>query len=217
MRLFNLPKSTEVGRVVPKNAFEEYINSKQRKVISDSIKRITWTHKLSRDTTNLNAIEINEIQFFLIELKLKTDLKKILHIIDRSIPYHIIFILYFGEEIFISTSAKHDHITKLNGSVIDCTFRVGWIKDSIFDIPFILKDSLDYSYMNFCCRITNREIDYNSYSHFVKKESKIIELEKNINTVQRQIKKEKQFNRKVELNMELKQLHNNLREIIEKY
>jgi hypothetical protein len=93
MEIFKLPASTTVQKVIPKNAFDAYTRSKQKKLFTDLVSRITWTHKLSAETTNLRAYDINEIQIFRIELKVKNDIKPVLEVIDKAIPYHIIFVI----------------------------------------------------------------------------------------------------------------------------
>ena len=50
MSFFNLPKQTQVNKSIPKNAFDSYINSKQKKLFVDIIERIRWTNKLSVET-----------------------------------------------------------------------------------------------------------------------------------------------------------------------
>lgn len=211
MGLFDLPKSTEFGRVIPKNAFDEYTNTNQKKLISDTILRITWTHKLSTETTNLKANEIKEIQFFLIELKVKSDLKNILKIIDKAIPYHVIFNLKFENEVKIITSAKHDHQTKSNESVIDCVFESYWISVSEAKIQINLKESLDALFIDFCSQLTGRINQSNNYSDFVSKEVEIKSIVSKISNIESQIKKEKQFNKKVSLNMNLDELRKELK------
>jgi hypothetical protein len=52
---------------------------------------------------NLEAKDINEIQVFRIELKAKEDIKTVLDIIDKSIPYNIIFVVQFESSVYIST------------------------------------------------------------------------------------------------------------------
>ena len=129
MDFFNLPLSTKVGRVVPKNAFDEYTNTKQKKLFIDCIQRITWTHKLSADTVNLDAKDIQEIQVFKIELKQKSDILKIAEIINKSIPYHIVFWVEYNREAYISTASKHPHPTNDDVAVIDWTFtQIGLIR-----------------------------------------------------------------------------------------
>ena len=126
MDFFNLPSRTKVGRVVPKNAFDEYTNTKQKKLFIDCIQRITWTHKLSADTLNLDTKDIQEIQVFKVELKQKSDILKILEIINKSIPYHIVFWVEHNQEAYISTASKHPHPTNEDIAVIDWTFTSDW-------------------------------------------------------------------------------------------
>ena len=215
MSLFNLPKTTAFGRVIPKNAFDEYTNTKQKKLIADTIQRITWTNKLSKETINLQPGSVKEIQIFHIELKQKNDLKKILDIFDKSIPYHIVFILNCEEELLISTSSKHDHITKANESVLDCTFKTNWFKLSENEVKLDLKESLDKVYINFCNQISGRQKEYKSYEEFVESETRIKEIEGKITKLESQIKRAKQFNKKVKLNMELSNLQKQLSREIE--
>lgn len=210
MRIFDLPKSTEFGRVIPKNAFDEYTNTKQKKLISDTIQRITWTNKLSTETTNLKSESVIEIQIFHIELKQKDELKKILDIFDKSIPYHIVFALIFDNEVLISTSAKHDHITKANESVLDCAFKTNWKNINELELKLELKESLDQTYISLCNQISKRNKEYKSYQEFVETELKIKSIETQIAKIESQIKREKQFNKKVNLNMKLSNLKQKL-------
>lgn len=62
--MFNLPKSTEVNKFIPKNAFDTYTNAKQKKLIAEKISRITWNNKISFETVNLRGSSIEEIQLF---------------------------------------------------------------------------------------------------------------------------------------------------------
>lgn len=203
MKIFDLPKSTEFGRVIPKNAFDEYTNTKQKKLIADTIQRITWANKLSKETTNLKSESVKEIQIFHIELKQRNDLKKILDIFDKSIPYHIIFALFFDSEVLLSTSAKHDHITKANESVLDCNFNSNWINLNDLELRIELKESLDQTYISLCNQISKRNMSYKSYKDFVEAEIRIKSLETQITKIESQIRRENQFNKKVNLNMEL--------------
>ena len=90
--MFNLPKSTVVNRVIPKNAFDEFTNTKQKKAFTEKIERIRWLNKLSAETINLSGSDVKEIQVFQIELKQKDSIPELLKIIDKSIPYRILFI-----------------------------------------------------------------------------------------------------------------------------
>ncbi|MFC4163856.1 DUF4391 domain-containing protein [Epilithonimonas zeae] len=204
--MFDLPKSTVVKKVIPKNAFDTYTNSKQKKIISEKILRITWANKLSQDTINLAGKDIQEIQIFEIELKEKLYIKDLLLIIDKAIPYQIIFNVRFNNEFYISTSAKHSHPTNDDNSVIDYTFSTDWNDENELSPCVELKNNLDWVYKNFCSQFV-------SDTSASKNLQEIIEIEKNIDSIKKEIEKIKseilrckQFNKKVELNLRLKLL-----------
>lgn len=204
--MFQLPKATIVDRFIPKNSFDQFINSKQKNAISESIKRINWENRLSLDTINLSGSTIQEIQIFSIELKAKNKIKDILNIIDKAIPYHIIFIISFEDDIYISTSAKHSHVNNENQSVIDYTFDTEWSNKNDFNLKFELKNSLDWIFKNFCEAITNSNQNVKSIQELVATQKENDALNREIEKLKAQIKNCKQFNKKVELNLKLKQL-----------
>lgn len=202
--MFDLPKSTVVKKVIPKNAFDAYTNSKQKKMFSEKILRIIWTNKLSQDTINLSGKDIQEIQVFEIELKEKLYIKDLLVIIDKAIPYQIIFKVKFNNEFYISTSAKHTHPTNDDNSVIDYTFSTDW-NDECELFPCVeLKNSLDWIYKNFCAQFVSNTSASKNLQEIIDKEKKIDSIKKEIEKIKSEILKCKQFNKKVELNLKLK-------------
>lgn len=68
-----LPTSTIVDKIVPKNSFDEYATTKQKKLLTSVVTRIKWLHKLSNQTVNLQGKEVIEIQVFELELKEQTN------------------------------------------------------------------------------------------------------------------------------------------------
>lgn len=204
MSYFELPKSTIVNRFIPKNAFDDYTNSSQKKRFADKIEKITWINKLSKETINLNGNEVKEIQIFEIKLKVKENIQQLLNIIDKAIPYHIIFILKFGEETYLSTSKKHNHINNENTAVIDWNFSSEWHPLSKKKASLHLKESIDFIYTNFCSQISGFESK--NIKEIIENDSLKTKLKKQIEDLETKIKKEKQFNLKVEMNERLKNL-----------
>ena len=206
MSFFNLPKQTQVNKSIPKNAFDSYINSKQKKLFVDIIERIRWTNKLSVETINLEGKEISEIQIFEVALRQKDNIEKLLEIIDKSIPYHIIFVLNFEDQVKISVAQKHLHPTNENNTVIDWTFKSEWLNKDLIKYQLNLKGTLDSVIKDFCIQLSGKKEDVDlSLNELVEKESQIEKLEKEINKLKSQIKRTKQFNQKVELNALLRQ------------
>ena len=206
MSFFNLPKQTQVNKSIPKNAFDSYINSKQKKLFVDIIERIRWTNKLSVETINLEGKEISEIQIFEVALRQKDNIEKLLEIIDKSIPYHIIFVLNFQDQVKISVAQKHLHPTNENNTVIDWTFKSEWLNKDLIKYQLNLKGTLDSVIKDFCIQLSGKKEDVDlSLNELVEKESQIEKLEKEINKLKSQIKRTKQINQKVELNALLRQ------------
>lgn len=204
--MFNLPRSTEVDKIIPKNAFDAFTSTKQKKAIAEKLLRIKWIHKLSSDTTNLRGREIEEIQVFDIELKEKTDIKDLLVLINKAIPYPIIFIVRFEELLHLSTSPKHINPNKENSAVIDYTFNSGWINKNEFNFKIDLKNSLDWVYNNFCEQFSVTKVETSNLTDLVEVQKNNDALRKEIEKLKSAIPQCKQFNKKVELNMRLKAL-----------
>lgn len=208
MTYFDLPKSTIVNRFIPKNAFDEYTSSSQKKKFTDTIDKITWFNKLSKDTINLDGSDVKEIQIFEIKLKTKEKIQPLLNVMDKAIPYHIIFIITFDEEHYLSTSQKHKHINNENSAVVDWSFTSDWKPNTTKKIALNLKDSIDFIFTNFCSQISG--FQSKNIVDIIEKDSAKTKLKRQIEDLELKIKKEKQFNLKVEMNEILKELKRDL-------
>lgn len=211
MTYFELPKSTIVNRFIPKNAFDDYTNSSQKKKFTDTIDKITWLNKLSKDTINLDGNDVKEIQIFEIKLKTKEKIQTLLNVIDKAIPYHIIFIVKFGEETYLSTSKKHNHINNENVAVVDWNFTTEWQPSSEKKTKLNLKESIDFIFTDFCSQISG--FHSKNINEIIEKDSSKTKLKKQIEDLELRIKREKQFNLKVEMNNTLKKIKDQLNNI----
>ena len=215
MELFSLPHTAKVKRVIPKNAFDAYTNTKQKKLFTEQVLRITWVQKISPDTVNLEAKEIKEIQIFKIELKVRQEIQSLLEIIDKAIPYNIIFIIEESGSIYLSTSTKHPHPVNPDNSVIDWTFKTSWYLQETNTVSINLKKSLDAVYHDFCSQLSGKKsISQKSLQNLVDFNKQIDTLEKEIMHLKRNIKNSKQYKYKVELNLLLKQRSKELQSLL---
>lgn len=88
------PESTRVERVIPKNKIYEAanVNAAVTTQFVAQVEQIKWAYKLSAKTLNIEPSKaVPEIQLF--ELKLKGDVvdEKVLAAIDKAIPFPILF------------------------------------------------------------------------------------------------------------------------------
>ncbi len=210
MSYFNLHISSEVNRVIPKNSFNEFTTTKQKKKFADIIDKITWLNKLTKETINLSGGEITELQIFEIKLKEQVYPKELLDIIDKAISYPIIFIITFQDEILYSTTKKHNHPVNPDIAVLDWTFASLWFNTALINYKLNLKISLDYVYADFCSQLSSYKKEKKDIKSIILYDKTFKELNKSIAELESAIKNEKQFNKKVELNIQLKEAKNNL-------
>lgn len=212
MELFNLPYNTIIQRFVAKSHFDSVTNTKQKAMFTNDIAKIMWRNTLSTETTNLPHKEIEEIQIFSIELKERKEIKSILEIIDKTIPYHIIFIVTFGDEVYLSASAKHPSPLNDNKSVIDWTYTSGWFKVADNSFSINLKKDIDTVFFDFCQQLSHKtNSSIKNIADLTAYNARYSSLTKEIEQLKKKILACPQFNKKVELNLSLKKLEEELR------
>ncbi|WP_313266351.1 DUF4391 domain-containing protein [Sphingobacterium sp.] len=213
--LFNLPISTAYGKIIPKNSFDRFISNKQKQWFTELISKISWTHKLAPSTINLSGKYFTEIQIIHIELKQEKRISELLAVINKSVPYGVIFVVQYGDRFYLSASAKHPHPTRIDSSILDWEFFSEWFlaEDSNFQLN--LKESLDAVFFDFCKQLSpflSKEV--NSMTELVEKSSKLFKIRKKINILRSAISSCEQFNKKVELNLQLKRLEDEMTALI---
>ncbi len=202
--MLKLPASTIVDKIIPKNSFEEYATAKQRKLLTSYVARIKWLNKISTQTVNLQGKEINEIQVFEMELKGKLNINELMALINKVIPYQILFVLRFNEEVMYSVSKKHIHPANENQAVVDWTFSTTWTNVTDDQLEIQLSNSLDFVFQDICFKIsgknTGKEKDIET---LIAKEQQQKQLNSEIEKTLKAIDKCRQFNKRVELNQKL--------------
>ena len=202
--MLKLPTSTIVDKIVPKNSFDEYATTKQKKLLTSVVARIKWLHKLSNQTVNLQGKEVIEIQVFELELKEQTNVNELLLLINRVIPYPILFILRHNEEVMYSISKKHTHPTNENQAVVDWTFSTSWKNGVEDEFEISLSNSLDSVFQDICFIISGKnQGKEKDIETLIAKEQQLKQLNSEIEKTQKAIDKCRQFNKRVELNQKL--------------
>jgi hypothetical protein len=209
--MFELPANTLVNRNIPKNTFENFANSKQKKVLTTVVSKIRWLNKLSSKTINLDGKDIKEIQLFELSLKQKESISEITNLVDRVIPYNIIFLIRFENEIRISASQKHKHPTNEDQAVVDWTFTSDWGNSESSQFRLNLQQNLDFVFSDICFQISGKQsAAQTDIKTLIAFEQRKKQLTDQIQKLESAIKTCKQFNKKVELNLELQECKSNL-------
>ena len=199
--MINLPNSCEVNKFIPKKTFYEKVNisSSAKQDFIDKLEKIYWKYKLSEDTINITKTEdVEEIEIFELVLKEKCDVKSLIKVITKEIPYIILFIIKYNDEF--------QYAIRVDDNIL----ITSWNEEKDFKfIGFNLKEV----YNDIVRKIINdHSTDNIKYVLEINKQRE--ELEKKINTLKSKINREIQFKKKVELNHELRMLEKELEELL---
>ena len=214
--MFGLPEATYFGKLVPKNKFYDKlsIDKKLERSFIDQINSIRWAHKLSADTLNVSkGSTVDEIEVFHIKLKTSELDLNVLRQMDKQLHYHLIFILEYEEQYQLWTGYKEESV--------NTAFKVGnyyhtdWVTEDSFSLR-IDGLNMDNIYENLVRQIAGNELvkeNDESLKETVERKAEREKLEKEIERLRAKVRKEKQFNRQIEFNTELKKLQKQLEEL----
>lgn len=214
--MLSLPKSTEFNKRIPKQKFYENITVTPalKRIFVDQIKVIYWRNKIATSTVNLAPGKtVTEVEVFEVKLASAPLDEAVLRQIDREIPYHIIFLLEYGDKYQAWTSYKE-------ASSGNTAFKVGtyyhtdWLP--VEELPIRIDGlDLDTVYENLVRQIAGDVLapsadSSESLKESVEREEKRRALQKQIAALETKLRKEKQLNRQMEINAELKRMRREL-------
>ena len=217
--MLGLPKSTEFNKRIPKQKFYENLSVTPalKRVFIDQIKVIYWRNKVAATTMNLAAGDIvTEVEVF--EVKLATPQLDIsvLRQIDKEIPYHIVFLLEYDGKYQAWTAYKEAAASGNNAFKVGTYYHTEWLPES--EIPLKVDGlSIDKVYENFVRQIAGDALQgesAESLKESVERDARRQELQKQITALQAKVRTEKQLNKQVQLNADLKRMRKEREELL---
>ncbi|HKL85693.1 MAG TPA: DUF4391 domain-containing protein [Treponemataceae bacterium] len=209
MNEFKLPKEAFVNTFIAKTKFYEKatVSSKLQKEFVDTIQKITWKYKLAEGTIGVAKTErVTEIQIFELELKEQAIPKNVLKIIDKTIPYQILYRFIYGDNVAYGITLKED-------TCVEIYYFSEWNQPMSFDFTGI---DLEKVYHKLVKAFVREEVqNEGSFSDIIEADSAIKALEAEIVSLEAKINKEKQFNRQVEIHKVLLEKKADLRAILD--
>lgn len=216
--MLGLPKSTEFNKRIPKQKFYENmdISTALKKVFVEQVKIIYWKNKIAASTTNLAAgVDVTELEVFEIRLNRQVLDDGLLRQIDREIPYHILFLLEYQGRYqawigYKEAAASGNKAFKVNGY-----YHTDWLEEE--ELPLKLEGlNVDKVYENFVRQIAGDKLQAENAEESLKdsvaRDEQRQALQKQIDTLKAKIRKEKQLNKQMQMNAELKKLRKELEE-----
>ncbi len=217
--MIELPKKTEFNKRIPKQKFYENldISPTLKRVFVDQVKVIYWRNKIATTTMNLSeGKEVKEIEVFEVRLNSPTLNESLLRQIDRQIPYHILFLLEYQGKYQAWIGYKEARATGNKEFKVNGFYYTEWKNEEDLQLKLEGLD-LDSVYENFVRQIAGDKLDIKNSGENLKESVERSEykqvLQRQIDNLRIKIRKEKQFNKQVELNRDLKRLTRELEEM----
>ena len=207
--ILNFPSTTIVNKPVPKNAFYgRSSDSSLREFLTREFEGIVWLYKLAPATLNVEDGEyVHEIDVFYCRMKENEYSIKPFSVMDKLLPRHTIFIIEYGGK--FDLLIYHKEMSVVHGEQ-KWKCGVGELKRDIgidANTLNIQGQSMDAVYNGLLSQISGLSASTKEeYKEQVDVRKQIESIQKQIMTLQKRIKAEKQFNRQMELNTEVRQL-----------
>ena len=215
--MLGLPERTLYNRKIPKSKFYEKLaaNSRIKELFVEQVDSIVWKHKLSRETTNLEPTEtVQEVQVFEIQLRQRELNQELLEKIDRAVPYPILHVLRYGDEAKLMIAYKERHTSNENRSVVQAYYQSDWQPLSQFTVNILQGLTLEAVYENLVRHLMpSGEEAAATLPEAVERQQARERLERECDRLEAKIRNEKQFDKKVEMNMTVNQLKKKLSEL----
>ncbi|MCL2875832.1 MAG: DUF4391 domain-containing protein [Betaproteobacteria bacterium] len=208
------PAQAAFGRTLPKAKVYEHsgANVRLKDLFVKQVERIVWAFKLAPETIHLPARPgVQEIQVFNLQLKTPELHRDVLRCIDGAIPFPIVFELAFEGRTQVIAAFKRPNEADASRWVTSDYFTTNWLPVDCqrTAMPVALHmcglyEQLLYRLIPLTARPQETLVDL--VVRVEQAQAKQHELDK---TAVR-LAKEKQFNRKVEINAELRKLKTDL-------
>ena len=241
---FNFPKQCELNQVMFKKIFYENVQmSKSMKdIFTSDVDKIYLRYFLESDSMNIKLYkdEMREYdKIAVIEVLLNNDKKtnKVAEMIQRGIPYPVILIATYENRTLLNVVHKRTNLVDDTKNTIEEMIITDWFTEenmSEMQGKFLVSiDVKGLSYSNFYrfyADIVDRVIllkaskymgDYNDLLGKDANEvrgrfEEIVVIEKEIEELRSEIKREVHFNRRMDMNVRVKRLEEKWRGVIEK-
>lgn len=213
--MLGLPSTTELHRRIPKQTIYDKCKPSPvlKKAFSAQIASIHWRNKIAPEVLNLAAgKEVRELEVFELRLNDGQMDEAVLRLIDRAIPYHILFVLVWEDRMRLAVAYKEAPNAKSAGVRVERYYYTDWMP--VGEVALRLEGlSMDAVYENLVRRIAGGALGdahTSTLRESVAAQRRRERIGKQIATLEAKIRREKQPKKKFELVQELKALQCNL-------
>ena len=210
----NYPKQAAFGRTLPKNKIYEHsaANTRLKDFFVEQVEQIVWQYKLAPETINLPAKPgVPEVQVFAIQLKTPELNLDVLRCIDNAVQFPIIFELSFDGQTQVIAAYKRPNESDASRWVLSDYFATDWLLSDIDRAAMPLALDLGGFYEQVLHRLISTPArPQEKLTDLVARVELVAAKQREVEKAASKLTKEKQFNRKVEINASLRQLKTEL-------
>ncbi|WP_423479839.1 DUF4391 domain-containing protein (plasmid) [Ligilactobacillus salivarius] len=225
IKWWNFPSATIINKNLPKTQIYPYIKKvEDKKLLQDSVQSIYILANIQTNNTHIEVYEDNkelyqEIQFFYVKMKKKDESKKVYKLLAHLIPYPLVVLIDESKNFSIYTGRFEklsNGFLKLVSIYASPFYKADDLKEvlkqlSLADFP---KNNMKEFYDGLRDKIVTItvKVQYGEEVDNITSEKKdqLDNLQNQIEHLRKCIKKERQLNRKIDMQMKLKKLKDEL-------
>lgn len=215
--LFDYPKKATFGRVIPKTKIYEHAKptTALKELFVRQVNQIVWKYKLAPETINVPQTKfVPEIQIFTITLKNGELKEDVLRCIDKAIPFPILFEINYDGKCKVASCYKRPSEADSTKWVASDYFESSWVPDNAPRKPLPITLDLGALYEEMLLPLMPYPAqDKEKLPDRIARLSLIRAQKKELAKTEARLAKEKQFNRKVEINAEIRTMKQQLQQL----
>lgn len=208
------PKQATFGRNLPKNKIYEHsgANTRLKDLFVEQVEQIVWQYKLAPETINLPAKPgVPELQIFAVQLKVPELNLDVLRCIDGAVQFPIVFELSFDGRTQVVAAYKRPNESDASRWVLSDYFATAWLPSDVERAAMPLALDLGGLYEQVLHRLISTPArQQEGLPDLVARVEQVAAKQREVEKAASKLAKEKQFNRKVEINADLRKLKTEL-------
>lgn len=218
--MINLPSSTFVGKVVPKEKFYSKcaVNTATKNLFVKYVEQIVWQNKLTAQTMAAEkGLLVNEIDVFEVKMKSFDCPRKLFEFIDQNLHHHNVFVLTYDDKakLFVNFKEKEKDETFLESFETPWTpanepiFNLsGGNMDEIYESIVRIAGAANINTSPSSLSLPKGEAKQSkpSLKDYILQSKQNAKIQAQIEKLEKKLANERQFNRQVEIRAEIKNL-----------
>lgn len=210
--MLSFPSSTAFERRIPKQKFYQNLEvpAEVKRLFIEQIKLITWANKLSAQTMNLAPGQtVQEIEVFSIRMAGDALDSRVLNLMDKQIPYHLLFVLERPDgKCQLSVTYKEAGQSGASAFQLRQNYRSDWLPAEGLTLNLTALN-MDALYESIVRQIAGDALAVpraESLQQAVEQAQAREKLQKQIDQLKKRMRKEKQLAKQMEIRREIQRL-----------